>query len=270
MFKLFSITLVTLIANTALGVTQTTLNFNAASPGTINDANGVGTGFTNRLPGTGSAIGSNDANLSLSANPGQLSVTSNQGNLAQDGPLPRNLPTLEAPGLFFPGVGNKDLIVTASFDNVNVPNASDQLLIYVGVNENKVVRAGFHDGEQYTFIDNSTGVDAGGGTAVGSFAPGDNIDLTLTRTAGLWSLAWVNLTTPANSGAIGPFSIPWSENDLYIGIHAANALSATTFVGIVDNFSVTIVPEPSAVSLCGIAGLALAAKRRKRFRSTSS
>jgi hypothetical protein len=59
-------------------------------------------------------------------------------------------------------------------------------------------------------------------------------------------------------------SLPWldANPNLYFGVLAANAGSTTSFVGQIDNFSVT-VPEPGSIVLLGLGamGLFLAARR---------
>ncbi len=57
----------------------TTLDFDVPVPGTINDANGLGTGFTHRLPGTGAALPANDPNMELLTAPGRLLHMGNVG-----------------------------------------------------------------------------------------------------------------------------------------------------------------------------------------------
>ena len=128
------------------------LTFDTPVPGTIADINGLGTGFTHRLPGTGGSIATNDPNMDLLANPGSLLLTSTRADINQYNT--RNLHVLEAPGVFLSNVGTQDISISALFLNVVVPNASDQLELYVGVSSEKVLRAGVHDGEVFIFTEN--------------------------------------------------------------------------------------------------------------------
>jgi hypothetical protein len=68
----------TVLATLAAAAAPFTLDFNSAS-GTVLDANGVGTGFTARMPGSGSNITGNDANLLLRTNAGVLQLRTSPG-----------------------------------------------------------------------------------------------------------------------------------------------------------------------------------------------
>jgi hypothetical protein len=166
----------------------TVLDFNGAIPGTIQDANGLGTGFTDRLPGTGTIYG-NDPNLDLLANPGSLTITS----AVADALPPQNFFQMETLGLKLSGIGTEDFSISAQFRDIGALNG--QLMLYVGTDANNFVRAGFHpyhqadtaaliygavSGVQYPyFVGQPTGV-----------LPGDDAILTFRRTRGLWQLSW--------------------------------------------------------------------------------
>lgn len=241
-----------------------TLEFDAPVPGTIADANGLGTGFTDRLTGTGGLIPANDPNLDLVSSPGKLLLTSVRSDFNHGNGLGRNLDQLEAPGFFLPGVGSRDLAISAVFENVAVPNLSDQLLLYAAVDENTILRAGVHEGNVYHFTIN---MGAGDSTPLlsppNSFATGDDIQLTLARTGGLWSISWLNLSDN-KQGVLG-LSLPWldASGDLYLGVHAANARSNTSFVAEIDRVTVNVVPEPQAIGLALIGAAAFVAARRR-------
>jgi hypothetical protein len=266
--------LVLSIAGT-LSASTITLDFNAPVPGTLNDANGLGTGFTTRLTGTGSAIPTNDPNMNLTSSPGKLLVTSTNADINQlqlPGPTGVNLPNLEVPGMFVAGVGTNDISITATFDDVYLLNASDQITLYAGADANTIVRAGMHQSNAYVFTQNTGSGDVNTFTGGNAFSTGDNIELTLSRQAGLWSLSWNNLTA-ATSGALPGFSLPWldASPNLYVGVLVANAHSTTSFVATIDNFSVTVVPEPASVALFGVGAMVLffAACREARVKPTT-
>jgi hypothetical protein len=257
-----------LVSNSFAAPVSINLDFNAPVLGTINDTNGLGTGFTTRLPGTGSAIPPNDPNMNLLAVPGKLLLTSTHADINQfPGPTGTNLPNLEAPGVFVPAVGAGDIFVSAVFENVHLPNGSDQLELYVGANENLVLRAGMHETNVYVFSENTGSGDQNTFTAAGAFTTGDDIEATISRQAGLWALSWNNVTT-ATSGALPAFSLPWldAQPNLYFGVLASNAGTPTSFIGQINNFSVNVVPEPSTfvLAVLGLVGLATWAWRRKR------
>ena len=109
-----------------------------------------------------------------------------------------------------------------------------------------------------------------------AFAPGDDILLTFGRTEGLWTLSWDNQTNPAASGASPGISLPWldEEEDLYVGVFAANAgtVGGTTdvvvsFTSEIDYFSVDVVPEPSSIVLLSIGALSMMLWGRRRRKS---
>ena len=141
MRPLFALLLVLTFAATSRG--GLILTFDAAVPGTLADKNGLGTGFTHRLPGTGASLPTNDPNMDLLSSPGRLLLTSTRADINQ-GNVSRNLATLEAPGVFLSSVGSSDISVSALFRSVSVPNPSDQLLLYVGVSSEKALRVGMH------------------------------------------------------------------------------------------------------------------------------
>jgi hypothetical protein len=62
-----------------------TLDFNSPSPGTLNDTNGLGSGFTHRLPGSGSSIATNDPNLTLDTGASRLLVVSTRSDFNTTG-----------------------------------------------------------------------------------------------------------------------------------------------------------------------------------------
>lgn len=229
------------------------LSFNGSVPGTIADKDGLGTGFTERLPGTGFNLSANDPNMDLSANPGSLMLTSTYANINQTSTS--NLGQLEAPGVYLPNVGNANIAVSASFENVNVPGPSDQLLLYIGSSATDVVRAGFHEKNVYLIVENQgSGDQRPFLSSFNAFTPGDDVILTFSRTNGLWSLAWNDLTNPAESGESPGISIPWldSQQSLYAGVMAEDAGTTTPFVSQIDYFSASVAPEPSTMILCGI------------------
>jgi hypothetical protein len=122
------------------------LSFDAPVPGTIADKFGNGTGFTHRLPGTGSAIPSNDPNMDLSAVAGHLTIRSTRSDFNHR----TNLSNAEAPGILIPGIGGQDFVAEALFRQVMLPSGSDQSHIYVGVANDKSYRAGPHQGNTFS------------------------------------------------------------------------------------------------------------------------
>jgi hypothetical protein len=256
-------------------VTPVALHFNSPIASTLADVNGQGTGFTHRLPGTGSEIAASDPNLDLSTSPGKLRLTSTLSHFNQLQQVPRrNLASLDAPGVLVPSLGLQDISMTAVFEDVALAGPSDELSLYAGLDQNTILRAGFASGNAYQLT-----INTGGGdetllsSPLSAFAAGDDVTLTLSRIAGVWSLQWNNLTT-STTGSLSS-ALPWlaSTPDLYVGVHASHAPFATPFVSIIDQFSVlvgpelgpaTAVPEPSTWALVAVTLGALRHTRRGR------
>ena len=246
------------------------LDFNAPVASAINDVNGLGTGFTTRLPGTGGAIQANDPNMDLSGIPGKLLLKSTHADLNQSpGPTGNNLPEFEGPGVFIAGVGSVDLTVKALFENVSVPSGNDHLMVYVGVNENLVVSAGIHQLDVYMISKNLGAGDINTFTSPNSFSPGDTIEISLSRSSGLWTLSWNNLTD-ASSGSLPGVAFPElnAQSDLYFGVLASNAGlnsqgAPQSFVAQIDYFSVNIAPEPTSLFAFSLAAFFCAFVRKR-------
>ena len=70
-------------------------------------------------------------------------------------------------------------------------------------------------------------------------------------------MRWTNLTDPARNGSSSEFDVPWldDENDLYVGLHVANARSDHSFVTRIDEFHVeTQSPEILTANLSTLNG----------------
>lgn len=225
-----------LAAQSALSAT---LTFDSPRPNTIADTVGLGTGFTHRLPGTGDSLPSHDTNMTLLTGSSLLALESTRADINHR----VNLAGLEAPGFFLRDVASKDVSISALFRDVRVPNGSDQLMLYFGTSATNVLRAGVH--QQYVFgcITNAGTVDGWvWSSPLDSFMAGDDIMMTLRRTAGLWQLTWQNTTT-STSGSSPTLSVPWldASPDIYAGVIASSP-SSRTFTGNID--SITVVPGP--------------------------
>lgn len=223
---------------TGLGVVD--LSFNSPVVGSITDKDGLGVGFTHRLPGTGAALPANDPNLDLEPGvDGRLRIRSTQADL--HGGV--NLPMLEAPGVLQTEIGDADLDISTSLRNVQVPAGSDQLMIYVGVSATQVVRAGLHAGGYYAITSNTAGQDSNAFvSAPNAFEQGDNVVLTFSRRNGLWTLRWQNLTNGARSGESPQISVSTldGESTLTIGVLYARPTSAEALVATLDSFAIDV------------------------------
>ena len=245
------------------------LDFDAPVPGGIRDKNGLGTGFSDWLPGTGGSIPRHDPNLDLQAMPGYLLFTSQRADINQQNPLGQNLDTLDAPGVLLTEMAGRDLRITARFDDVSVADAFDQLELYVGTDADNVLRGGMHqaaapnDG-QFVLAGNTGSGDFGFPLIglPGSFATGDDIELSLSRIDGEWSMVWDNLTNPAANGHVEGIVVPWldGEESLYVGLMHLDARNTTAQIAKVGYFCVELgpipepngVPEPAALTLLAL------------------
>jgi hypothetical protein len=181
------------------------LNF-TSSAGGILDSNGVGTGFPNRLPGTGTAFTGNDTNLFLDTANGILIITSTSGDYNGGA----NEPINESPGVALSSLGftgGEDLNASLVFPTLSPTVSFDQAGLYVGIDTNYIIRAGWIDftafnspkgKEQYS--DNVTpgGNNSPPGTAAPANGPGGHyfgfpfdpailpVTVRISRTAGIW------------------------------------------------------------------------------------
>jgi len=253
--------------------------------GTINDKFGHGTGFTDRLPGTGESLPANDPNLDLSANPGRLTIHSTPDFL----PNPVSNPALaEAIGVLLPNPGANDITISVGLRDVHLNEWSDRLGLYVASSSGgDVLIGGVHMEHQwqygppglyqYFFTEYVNGLSIPDhyfitpapyppiGTP-GIWENGDDIDLTLSRTGGLWKISWNDLTK-ASQGESPSWAVSDLDNqDLYVGVHYVNARVAVSSTSEIEYFSVT-VPEPSTLVLLGMGAISLLAyvwRRRKQ------
>lgn len=242
----FCVGILLLVTRVALAETVVELTFDPPQPNEVRDFNGQPTGFTCRLKGTGSAIPDNDPNIDLRSQRGKLLLRSTRTDFNQGNAPGRSFARLEAPGVLLRHARGKNIEIRATFENVHVPNASDQLMLYVAADESHIVRAGFHQGNVYHITQNNGGSDFAVMTSLPqAFQPGDDVQLTLSRQDGVWTLQWKNLSTPGSDGVMGA-SIPWIDtySNVYVGIHAANPGSDTPFVATVDDFSVRANQSP--------------------------
>src|SRR5579871_602965 len=132
-----------------------TLNFSSPG-GTILDTNGIGTGFTARMIGTGSAITGNDPNLLLNTNAPALTMHTSPG-ADFNGQVAMDTATVVGINLSSLGyTGSNDFTATAVFtglpttgSNANQALQPDQLCLIVGTDSTTAVRAGFINFSQF-------------------------------------------------------------------------------------------------------------------------
>ena len=230
------------------------LSFDSPISGTILDKNGSGTGFTHRLPGTGRSLPTKDPNLEL-LHAGSLLITSSHVDINEGSHLDR----ADTPGLFLRNVARHDLRVAALFRDVQLDHGSDSIVLYAGTSRSQVVKGGLHrsfpEGVCQWLFEclSNKGPMSWSKPSFGDPNPenwakwsnGDDVRLTLSRTGAQWRLSWENLSRGENGGS-PTFSFPWldNEDELYVGVHYANARAPPTKKSRLDYFSVTTKPRP--------------------------
>lgn len=264
----FTLQVCAVIAVWALAATteaaNKTLNFSAAVPGTLLDSTGAGTGFTNRLSGTGSNITGNDPNATLDTGAGVLHLTAPL-NTDPNGPV--NAPDLEYLGLQLAPLGfnsTRDFSVTANFLNVPdnaILDSFDQFGVFVGTTAQSGTRAMvinfdfFGNNNEFAAVNSVNGVDAGQAFNV-TPTPAGNMSITIARSSGVWTYTLIGTSgsfigtatrTPAQPTFLN------SLNDLTVGVFSAST-NATTFTVDVDSFVVS-VPVPGDANGDGLVNI---------------
>ena len=204
-----------------------TLDFNAPVSGTLTDANGLGTGFTTRLPGTGSAIPQNDPGLQLSN--GRLAVTSAHADIYNQ----VNMSVIETPCIVVPNISSGYVSIHACLRSITLLQTADVAGIIIGSSATASLRLIAETSGNIHLLANQGGPDSSGfGSPPGSFSPSDDIEFWLTRSNGLWTGSW---QSPLSNGTLGPLSLPWldSPSSLCVGVVVAHT----------DNFSQPFVAQ---------------------------
>jgi uncharacterized protein (TIGR03437 family) len=232
--------------------TGITLNFSAASPGSIADATGQGTGFQTRLPFTGENFTGNDPNLTLNTGSHTLTLRSTASDV--NGSI--NLATAEFIGVpLLPyGVGaTEDFLVQATFANIQYNENFDQAGIFVGIDGQSLFRGGvLFSATGRTFTVNTTpsgiGLDSGLQTIGGGLA-GDTVVFAVYRISGTWFFTAINRTHPEYSGAL-TLAQPGFLNgspELIGGVFAMNSANNNPKSQTVTNFYAGQIPTTSVV-----------------------
>lgn len=224
------------------------LTFDGALEASIRDATGLGTGLTQRLPGTGSRLPERDPNLRLDTVKAQLELTTtrsdirNQVRLFQGEYLGIRLAD-------FGFTGKEDFAVTAVIPNTPALEDYGQFGLYAGTRSDQNIRGGLikwgwgrtDPGQNTQFLVNNNGGADTDLYKVGLLSPGTSLRLTLLRTGGKYSLTVENLT----EGGASTLQIRHPEYldgqpDLFVGLFGANPYSDVRKTLVVKEFSVTV------------------------------
>ncbi len=215
-------------------------DFDAPVSGTLADANGNGTGFTHRLPGTGGALPVNDPNLMLSN--GVFGITATNSSFIGSGGV--NLANMEAPCVLRTGAAGAGFQVTATLLNVSLPNLSNQTGIVVGASAEQIVRL-YAGNNLFNFMYLGEDRVQVAQTPTSAFAAGADLDLALT-VAGTTCLGWWHVRGTGVSGTLGPLDVPWigAASTLFVGVAAFQqshnpAYPAAPFLAQFDRFAIS-------------------------------
>ncbi|HLX70397.1 MAG TPA: hypothetical protein VKV04_12285 [Verrucomicrobiae bacterium] len=238
-----------------------TLNFSSAG-GTILDTNGIGTGFTARMAGTGSAITGNDPNLLLSTNTPALTMHTSPG-ADFNGQVDMSTATVVGVNLSSLGyTGSNDFTATAVFtglpttgSNANQALQPDQLCLIVGTDSTTAVRAGFINFNQFHAVGTDANEGFGTLTSGGSDAfdrffgsvVGSTMTVVIKRIGGVWSVTVNGIDRMPNSSAdgtgtpepptvIGLDAVP----DLFVGVVAMDVGNDSPWSANLSSFSVVV------------------------------
>ena len=215
-----------------------TLDFNAPVPGTLTDANGLGTGFTTRLPGSGASIAPNDPYLNLTG--GRLNLTATHSSLNQTGGLQLNLGIMDIVTVPISTNAVGQITVYMRIRNVTFLGAHEQAGLIIGTSTSNSLRLHVGEGGYIQLNENTT---ATGLTDLrhylsppSSIAPGHDIEFTMVGIGNSWNSTWYVPNTGA-SGSSGVLTFPWlvPPTGLFVGV-TAQSPNGTPFIAEIDDF----------------------------------
>jgi hypothetical protein len=221
------------------------LTFHRAAEGTLLDAQGLGTGLTHRLPGTGTRLPPRDPNLRLDLERQQLELTTTNSDLNTQYRLSHG----EYLGVRLSDVGftgTEDFAVTVTIPNIPALEVVGQFGLYAGTASDRNIRGGLiakggEPGKYTQFLVNNGDGDDHDISLVGLLSTGTDLRLTLRRTGGKYALSVENLT----SGSSSTVTIPHpdfldGQRDLFVGLFGANTQSEVRKTLVVKEFAVTV------------------------------
>jgi hypothetical protein len=224
------------------------LTFDHPTQGGILDANGMGTGLTYRLPGTGSRLPEHDPNLRLEPDKAQLELTTTRSDINNKG---FRLWQGEYLGVRLSDLGftgKEDFAVTASIPNSPALENYGQFGLYAGTKSDRNIRGGLikwgtrDPGFNTQFLVNNNGGIDTDLFRIGLLSPGTDLRLTLRRTGGKYSLAVEENASEkgASTLTIRHPEFLEGEPDLYVGLFGANPFREERNTLTIKEFSVTV------------------------------
>jgi hypothetical protein len=221
-----------------------TLDFRTPAAGSLLDALGRGTGLTHRLPGTGGALALRDPNLRLDPRRGALELTTTLSDInTQVG-----MPTGEYLGVRLADLGftgREDFAVAVTIPNIPGLEVVGQFGLYTGSASARNIRGGListdsPDRYEMFLVNNHGGRDSDL-YEVGLSRTGDDLRMTLRRTAGKFSMVVENLTRRSSSTlSIAQPTFLDEEHDLYAGVFGANTQSDVRKTLTIKELSATV------------------------------
>jgi ferric-dicitrate binding protein FerR (iron transport regulator) len=222
------------------------LDFHQSVPGTLLDKNGLGTGLTHRLPGTGKLLREkeNDANLQLDVEEGRLLVTTTNSDLNTSYKLGRG----EYLGVRLSDLGftgKEDFAITVVVPKIPALPRVGQFGLYAGLHSKMSVRGGMistSEPKQYKqmLVENRDGKDDRP-HYMGVGFPGDDLRLTLRREGKNFTLTVENQTTGSSTTIkMRQPDFLDEQKELYVGFFGANTQSDDQQTLELREFQVTV------------------------------
>ncbi|HEY8505100.1 MAG TPA: FecR family protein [Gemmataceae bacterium] len=222
------------------------LAFDRAADTGVRDVNGLGTGLTHRLPGTGRWLPANDPNLRLDPVAARLELTTTRSDLNGRRRLGRG----EYLGVRLSDLGftgPEDFAVTATIPNMPALEDFGQFGLYAGTRSDRNIRGGLikwgrqDPGMNTQFLVNNNGGRDTDLYKVGLLSPGTDLRLTLERRGGKYALTVENLTDGGTSTlTIRHPAFLDGEPDLYVGLFGANPFTDERKTLLIKDFAVTV------------------------------
>jgi hypothetical protein len=231
------------------------LTFDQPQEAGIREANGLATGLTHRLPGTGTGLAERDPNLRLDQAKAQLELTTTNSDLNTQYKLHHG----EYLGVRLADLGftgPEDFTVTVTIPDIPALEVVGQFGLYAGAKSNRNIRGGLlsamrQEPGHYTqfLVNNKEGTDDDI-CEVGLLSTGTDLRMTLKRIQGKYSLTVENLTTGSTSTlTIRHPDFLDNERDLFVGLFGANTQSQVRKTLVLKEFQVTVwAAAPSASS----------------------
>jgi hypothetical protein len=221
-----------------------TLDFRRPVAGSLGDFLSRGTGLTHRLPGTGGLLGNSDPNMRLDFGQGLLALTTTNSDINRH----INMETGEYLGVRLADLGftgPEDFAVTVAIPNIPSLPRVGQFGLYAGTRSDRNIRGGViskrEPGQYAQFLVNDYGGRDSDLHMVGLSSTGDDLRLTLRRTAGNYTLTVTNETTGGSTTlATRHPDFLDAEPDLYVGLFGANTQSEVRKTLVIKEVQVTV------------------------------